>query len=115
MSEKSKLYLILGLLLALFLTGCRCDNSVIPTFFGIADSPADGEITSLFPSFDWHGSDSCEPDEYILHMEEGGFRASGPIHTNIAEALCPTPIQEAAFFLDVLYLEINRSQWRHRH
>ncbi len=88
MSRKQLRWLILAVFIALLLAGCRCDNSVIPTFYGIADLPGEGEVTDLNPIFDWHGSDSCQPDEYILHVEQSDG-STGPIHTNIAESNLP--------------------------
>jgi len=89
MSSKTNRWLILALFIALFLAGCRCDNSVIPTYYGIGDTPADGEITSLTPSFNWHGSDSCDPDEYLFRIEEGGLTHLGLVNTNIGPEALP--------------------------
>jgi hypothetical protein len=89
MTKKTKRWLILGLFFALFLSGCRCDNSVIPAYFGIGDTPADGEVTSLNPVFNWHGSDTCDPDEYIFRIEEGGVPSLGLVNTNIGPEALP--------------------------
>jgi hypothetical protein len=83
MSTKKLRWFLLSILILLFLAGCRCDNSVIPTYYGIGDTPAYGAVTSLMPSFDWHGSDSCDPDEYIFRIEEGGISTLGLVNTNI--------------------------------
>ena len=37
MSRKHKGWIVLASFIALLLAGCRCDNSVIPTFYGIAE------------------------------------------------------------------------------
>jgi len=89
MSSKTKHRLILAIFITILLAGCRCDNSVIPTYYGIGDSPADGAVTSLTPSFDWHGSDSCDPDEYIFRIEEGGIPTLGLVNTNISPSNLP--------------------------
>ena len=89
MSKKTKYWLVLALFISLFLAGCRCDNSVIPTYFGIGDSPLNGAVTSLTPSFNWHGSDSCDPDEYIFRIEEGGIPSLGLVNTNISPSSLP--------------------------
>ena len=90
MSIKKTRWLVLSLLITMLLAGCRCDNSVIPTFIGILDSPANGElVSSLTPSFNWHGSDSCEPDEYIFRIEEGGIPSLGLVNTNISPSNLP--------------------------
>ncbi len=83
---KKQPWLLLALMAALLLAGCRCDNSVIPTYFGIADTPADGEVTSLTPTFNWHGSDTCDPDEYIFRIEGAD---SAPVQTNIGPEALP--------------------------
>jgi hypothetical protein len=89
MSFKKNRWFILVLFVFLLLAGCRCDNSVIPTFYGIGDTPTDGAVTSLTPSFNWHGSDSCEPDEYIFRIEEGGIPTQGLVNTNISPSNLP--------------------------
>ncbi len=89
MSTKRLRWFLISIFVLLFLAGCRCDNSVIPTYYGIGDTPADGEITSLNPSFDWHGSESCEPDEYLLKVVEEAATGGGPVLTNIAESALP--------------------------
>ncbi len=92
-----KCWTVLAFSIALLLAGCRCDNSVIPTFYGIGDTPADGEVTSLNPSFDWHGSESCTPDEYILHVGTDTGFPSAPIHTNISSDNLPFVYQGSDF------------------
>jgi hypothetical protein len=89
MSIKRTRWLILALFIALLLAGCRCDNSLIPTYYGIGDTPADGAVTSLTPLFNWHGSDSCDPDEYIFRIEEGGISSQGLVNTNISPSNLP--------------------------
>ena len=89
MPTKNIRMLILVLFVGLILAGCRCDNSVIPTYFGIGDTPANGEVTSLNPSFNWHGSDTCDPDEYIFRIEEGGISSLGLVNTNIGPEALP--------------------------
>ncbi len=89
MSPKRTRWFVLALFITTLLAGCRCDNSVIPTYFGIGDTPTDGEVTSLTPSFNWHGSDSCEPDEYIFRIEEGGIPTLGLVNTNISPSNLP--------------------------
>jgi len=89
MFKERKIWLVLALFITLFLAGCRCDNSVIPTYFGIGDTPANGEVTSLNTSFNWHGSDTCDPDEYIFRIEEGGISSLGLVNTNIGPEALP--------------------------
>jgi hypothetical protein len=89
MSSKTKHRLILAVFITILLAGCRCDNSLIPTYFGIADTPSDGAVTSLTPSFNWHGSDTCDPDEYLFRIEEGGISSLGLVNTNISPSNLP--------------------------
>lgn len=89
MSFKKNRWFVLALFITLLLAGCRCDNSVIPTYFGIGDTPIVGAVTSLTPSFNWHGSDSCDPDEYLFRIEEGGIPALGLVNTNIGPEALP--------------------------
>jgi len=71
MSKKNKLWLILGIFFTILLSSCNCANAQVELFEVIADSPIGGElVTSLTPLFDWHGSYSCDPDEYNLYIKE---------------------------------------------
>ncbi|NQS92526.1 MAG: hypothetical protein HQ574_08970 [Chloroflexi bacterium] len=71
MSKKSKRWVVLGLFITLFISGCKCNNAAVAVFEVIADSPTGGElVTSLTPLFEWHGSDTCDPDRYHLYIKE---------------------------------------------
>ena len=90
MSIKKTRWLVLSLLIIMLLAGCRCDNSMIPTFIGILDSPADGElVSSLSPTFNWHGNASCDPDEYIFHIDEDDLSYSPVASQNISPTNLP--------------------------
>jgi len=81
MSTKKIYWIIVSSIIVLFISGCRCDNAAVEAFVLIADSPIGGTlVSSLTPEFDWHGSDSCDPDQYRLYIREdniyGGDTAS---------------------------------------
>ncbi len=84
MSKKSKLWLILGIFFTILLSGCKCSNAGVEAFEVFADLPIGGElVNSLTPLFDWHGSDSCDPDQYSLYISEDLLY--GPADTAHAE------------------------------
>ncbi|MCD6425483.1 MAG: hypothetical protein J7L35_08235 [Anaerolineales bacterium] len=71
MSKKNKLWLVFGIFITILLSSCNCANAQVELFEVIADSPIGGElVTSLTPLFDWHGSYTCDPDEYDLFIKE---------------------------------------------
>ncbi len=71
MSPKKIRLLIVSLIVILGAAGCKCNNAAVEAFELILDSPVGGEVvTSLTPTFDWHGSDTCDPDNYRIHIEE---------------------------------------------
>ncbi len=57
--------------ITLLLAGCKCNNAAVEVFELIADSPIGGAfVSSLTPTFDWHGSDTCDPDQYRIYVRE---------------------------------------------
>lgn len=78
-------YLVFVILLA----GCSvCSNQEVESLIITLDSPIGGElISSLNPTFNWHNSESCSPEEYWLDVEEnisyGGHTAFGKTPGNV--------------------------------
>jgi len=71
MTAKKIKWIFLSSVMLLLAAGCNCSNAQIGIFEIITTSPIGGEIvSSLNPTFDWHGSDSCEPDKYRLNIRE---------------------------------------------
>lgn len=87
MSTKKIQWIIVSSLIILFISGCKCSNDGVEAFEFIADSPIGGVlISSLTPDFDWHGSDTCDPDQFRLFIKEdvqyGGDHASAEVPYN---------------------------------
>jgi len=71
MSKKNKLWLVLGIFFTILLSGCKCSNVGVEAFIVFPDLPIGGDlVSSLTPLFDWHGSDSCDPDYYSVYIRE---------------------------------------------
>ncbi len=71
MSKKTKRWLVLGLFFALFLSGCQCSDNQIDIMNVINDSPLAGEVIStLLPTFTFQNSESCQPDNYTIHLTD---------------------------------------------
>ncbi len=69
--KRQKFFLGMGFLVALLLSGCNCSNAGVSVYEVLQDSPiAHVLVTSLNPRFEWHGSDSCEPDNFHLYIKE---------------------------------------------
>jgi len=66
MSKKNKLWIILGILLTVLLSGCDCDGGEIAAFVVTSDTPIDGAIVSSNPTFTWHESESCTPNRFKI-------------------------------------------------
>ena len=77
MSSKKTIFMILGSLSLVFISGCNCNNAAVSVFEVLQDSPvAYSVVSSLTPTFTWHGSDTCEPDFFRLTIREN--RIYGP-------------------------------------
>jgi len=71
MSKISKRWFILGLFFAVFISGCKCNNTAVEDFVIFADNPALNLVVStLNPTFSWTANKSCDPDEYDLYIRE---------------------------------------------
>lgn len=71
MFPKKIRWIIIGIIVMLSAAGCKCNNAAVEAFEFIADSPIGGDlVSSLTPTFDWHGSDTCDPDQYWLYIKE---------------------------------------------
>ena len=69
--KRKKIILVIGFLIALLLTGCNCSNAGVSVYEVLQDSPiGHALVTSLNPTFEWHGSDSCEPDNFYMYIKE---------------------------------------------
>lgn len=69
--KRKSFFLIMGFLIILLLTGCKCSNAGVSVYEVIQDNPIGHVlVTTLNPTFEWHGSDSCEPDELSLYIKE---------------------------------------------
>ena len=71
MSKIKTIFLPLGILLTLLIAGCNCTNEAVSVFEVILDTPTgDLVVSSLNPTFEWHGSDTCEPDNFRIRIDE---------------------------------------------
>ncbi|MFN2146210.1 MAG: hypothetical protein ACK2T7_12725 [Anaerolineales bacterium] len=85
MTKKKLLVLLLGGIFALLLAGCNCTNTAVSAFDVILDHPVGYEIvTSLNPTFEWHGSDSCQPDHFKIQIHENTYNFPNGIVQDIS-------------------------------
>ena len=118
MSKKTKRWVVLGLFFSLVLSGCQCSDNQIDIMEVILDSPAGEVVSSLLPTFNWHNSESCEPDSYHVYVKEnyeytGGLNYDTPDDTP-SYTLTGTPLlpgKEYIWKVEAIEDEYGHSDW----
>ena len=81
--NKRAFFLLVGLLIALLLSGCKCTNEGIQSYQVILDNPI-GHVLAPSPVvFDWHGTDSCEPDHFHINIKENRYYGATEYDANL--------------------------------
>ena len=111
MSTKKIHWIIVSSIIVLFISGCRCDNAAVEAFEFIADSPIGGAlVSSLTPEFDWHGSDSCDPDEYHLYIREDIQYGGDTAYTDVAYTDVPYTLTGDSLLPGRVYYWFGRAE-----
>ncbi len=76
MTKKTKLWLILGIFITIFLSGCICTAGATESFLITPDSPIDVVITTLNPTFSWTDNKTCDPNKFRIRIEENVLSGS---------------------------------------
>lgn len=69
MSSKKLRWLLLSVFILLFIAGCDCDEAEITAFVVTSDTPTGGVTVSSNPTFTWHESESCTPDQFTILIQ----------------------------------------------